>query len=341
MTATTESPVTTTPLLRRIPWDGIVTITNEHPGTLSQALLEAGGLDWEVGVRPFWRTIPVPDITSNPQIYSDGNDGIPPGKYDFQMSKRAREVFRIDPGSEFDQRELGIVRTRYTPLPNREIFAFGDMLVKDGHGMWHAAGQQNGGERVLMIMKLQDEFDVLGDAHQMFMLFRSAHDGSGAIRADAIPFRLKCFNQNQVGNISGAAKASWRVLHTTNLKNRLAEAEVSLTMAIKYRDEYMALCEKLSGLPVMPEQGAQLIQKMVKKGRTRREEVIADIEHNWLTSVTIPDTARFTGWGLLNAVTEYFGHICDRRGGGNSLYESIMNGEAKKAREILVRLLTA
>lgn len=320
MTATVEAPPVIAPLVRRIPWAGLVTITNDHQSTLSQPLLAAGGLDWDVAIRPLYRTLSNGDVVK---------------------CLRDREVYRVEPGNALDEYQLGSVKTRYNPLPNREIFAFGDLLVQNGHGLWHAAGQQNGGSRVLMIMKIGDEFDVMGDPHQMYIVFRSAHDGSGAIRADLVPFRLTCFNANQVSQIGGTAKATWRVIHTTNMKTRLAEAEVSLQKSIEYRDAYMGLCAKLAGIQVLPEQGHKLLEKAIKKNRTRRDDVIGDIEHNWLTSSTIPDAARLTGWGFLNGVTEYFGHICDRRGSGNSLYESIMTGEGAKAREIIVKLLAS
>lgn len=305
-------------LATKVPWAGVATATTTKEGLKSQEILAEGGLDFNVGIRPLYRTM---------------RDGT------VIQCDRDREVFVDDEQmAALDQLQLGTVRTRYTPLPNREIFAFGDYLIESGDGMWHAVGQQNNYSRTFMIMRLAEEFQVAGDAHQIYMHFRTAHDGSGAIRADALPFRLACFNQNQISGVAGLS-ASWRVIHTTNVQDRLAEAEASLKMAAEYGKLYKELAEKLVTVEVTPERGVKLIHKIIKKNRTRRDEVIADIEMNWLSSETIPNEVRFTGWGLLNAVTEYFGHICDRRGNGNSLYESIMTGEAAKARELLVRQL--
>lgn len=308
----TAAQAATNSVVRRIPWHGISTITNVIPGTLSQPLLEAGGLDWGVKIRPLFRTM---------------NDGT------VVQSDRDFEVYKDDD----EQYQLGTVRTRYNPAANREIFAFGDHLVQAGHGIWIAAGQQYGGSRVLMVMQLGDEFNIIGDPHRMFIVFRGSHDGSTAIRADAVPFRLNCFNQNHL--VTANARSSWKVLHVSTKEARLKEAQDSLEMAVKYRDKYILTAEALAKIDLTLEQGLVLIEKMVKKGRTRRDDVIADLQHNWQASPTIPDDWRMTGLGLLNATTEYFGHIARRQGDGNSLYESVMHGEGAKAREVLARSL--
>jgi phage/plasmid-like protein (TIGR03299 family) len=315
MTTITETPVATQAaakaLVRRIPWHGIATIQNDQAGVLSKPLLEQGGLDWDVAVRPLYRT-----MTDGTVVQSD----------------RDYEVYRVQ-----DEYQLGTVRTRYTPGQNREIFAFGDILVDKGLGKWVAAGQQYGGSRVLMVMQVADEFNILGDPHRMFIIFRGSHDGSLAIRADAVPFRMNCFNQNHL--VTAKARSSWKVLHVGTLEAKLAQAQDSLEMAVAYRDEYIQVAESLAKVDLPQAAGYKLIDKMVKKDRTRRDEVIADLQWNWHNSQTIPEDWRWTGLGLLNATTEYFGHIARRQGDGNSLYESVMNGEAKQARDILTRAL--
>lgn len=295
---------------RRVPWLDISTITNDHKDTTSLPLLQAGGLDWTVTVRSLYRHM---------------NDGSDVKSLDF-------EVVRDD-----TEAQIGSVRKRYTPCFNRSGFAFGDEIVKSGDGMWIAAGEQYGGSRVFMVMQLADEFNILGDPHRMYVFFRLSHDGSTAIRADCVPFRLKSFGQNHL--VLGNARSSWKVLHVSTLEARLAEAQKTLSMAVAYRDAYVEFATKLADVKLPFAKGAAIVQKMIKQGRSRRDDVISDLMWNWQNSQTIPDEWRETGLGLLNATTEYFGHIARRQGDGNSLYESVMTGEAAKAREILAREL--
>ena len=91
----TAAQAATNSVVRRIPWHGISTITNVIPGTLSQPLLEAGGLDWGVKIRPLFRTM---------------NDGT------VVQSDRDFEVYKDDD----EQYQLGTVRTRYNPAANRQ-----------------------------------------------------------------------------------------------------------------------------------------------------------------------------------------------------------------------------
>jgi len=309
-TATVTNAAVAT-VTRRIPWAGIATVTNEIPGTYSLPILQNGGLDWDVAIRPLYRTM------------KDGT---------VVQSDRDWEVYRDD--TEY---QVGTVRTKYQPHQNRDSFAFGDVLVADGNGMWVAAGQQYGGSRVLMVMQLSDEFDIIGDPHRMFLIFRTSHDGSTAIRADAVPFRLKSFTNNHL--VITGVPSTWKVRHVSTLEARMEEAALSLSMAAEYRDAYIEQATKLASVPVQLEAGKKIINAMIKKDRTRRDEVIEDLVFNWVNTSTVPDEWRWTGLGLLNATTEYFGHIARRQGDGNSLYESVMTGEAADARKILARML--
>ena len=131
---------------RRLPWAGITT-GHAPAGQLltSEQMLEEAGLNWDVDVR---------------SLYQQMNDG------QFREHPWAREVYRTD-----TETPLGVVKTRYKLITNRQMFEFGDKIVEDGAGHWAEAGTQGDGRRVFMTMKLNDDFNIAGDGYDVYIFF--------------------------------------------------------------------------------------------------------------------------------------------------------------------------
>lgn len=295
------------PQPRRIFWQGLSTAENELAGVTSAELIKSAGLDWTVSIKPTYR-------------YIKNEAG-----HTTQVKANDLAVERDD-----DQSQVGTVRKNYQPFQNNAVFQIGDHLTLEGKGTWIAAGDQSHGSRVFMVMRLNDKLDVFGEnEHELFLVFRSSHDGSTALRVDVTPINMSCFNQNQL--ILRTSKAHWSVRHTQNVKLQEQEAAKTLALALKYKDDYAQAAHQLASITVTAEAGRELIAKVVDPRRAKRDEVIADAASNWLSSTTIPDGMRETGWGLLNGITEYFGHVI-RRDNANSVFEAEMNGEGAATR---------
>ena len=293
---------------RRLPWQGLVTGSASDDETLtSSELLAKAGLDWTVGIRPLYRKM------------SDGT---------YNQHPRARETFRSD--NEFS---LGEVKSHYEPFSNVDVFAFGDHIAEQGLGRWTDAGQQSKGRRVFMTMLL-NEFDVLdGDPYKLYLFFRASHDGSTGLNGWIVPFRVWCTNQQQL--VSTQHQGHVRILHTKNIGERVAEAQHSLAEAASYSAVFKQLAEKMAAVTVSDRRAKDIISRLVPEGRTRRDDMIADMLHVYRTSSTV-EPYRGNGYGLLNAVTEYYDHVKSARS-DNARFESVMRGEGAKARAKVFR----
>lgn len=302
---------------RVMPWDGLIEKNfvgniEAAQGLDSKSMLQAAGMDWEVGTRPLWRRM------------DDGKM--------VQHSKQ-REVYRLD-----NQDELGVCKSRYEVFHNREAFEFGDTLTQEGTGKWVVAGQQNGGARVFMVMELGDTFDVLdGDTYQSYLYVRTSHGDGTSVSASVIPFRLWCTNQN--GAAIRSAKSTWSIPHTTTVKDRVEEARQALRLTTNYEAEYKKLAEQLVSVKVSNDKAKALISGLIGPKRARRDDMIADIMSNYQTSESVAPYLG-TGYGLLNGLTEYMDHLKPRRN-GNAQFQSVMYGEGKSYREDLVQNLLA
>jgi phage/plasmid-like protein (TIGR03299 family) len=300
------------PAIRQLPWAGITTGTaneDDPDGFTSSQMLERAGLDWEVGIRPLYRHM------------SDGTQ---------QMSTRF-ETYRMD-----TEDEIGAVKKRYRVLQNREAFDFGDSLVTDGFARWAEAGLQNKGTRVFMTMLLNDEFQVLGqEPFSTYLFLTLGHDGGRSIRGFVTPIRAFC--TNQIPAIRANNVGSFTVQHTTSMQDKLANAGDALRRTGEYQRILREEAEILAATPVADDKARYLVSSLIPAKRSNRDGMVEGIMTNYATSPNI-EGYRGTGWGLLNATTEYMDHIKAQRT-GNARFESITFGEGAKMRNELAAKL--
>jgi phage/plasmid-like protein (TIGR03299 family) len=295
---------------RLYPWADVSTGRAEEGEVLtSQQLLDRANLDWDVATRPLYSRRELLD-----------------GTFEFIQHPKAREVYRTD-----TQEPIGVVKSHYQAYPNREAFAFGDQLLEEG-GRWIEAGLQGNGFRVFMCLRVGAGFKVLGsDSYDLFLFLSTGHDGGRSVTASAVPFRDECLNHNDV--MGENAKTTLTAQHTNNLATRLAEAREALKLARSYERDFTRQAEKLAKVRVTEEKARALVNQAIPQRRSRREEVVVDVIAVYRTSPQVEEF-RGTGYGLVNAMTEYMDHV-KRQRSGNARFEAIMWGEAAKARRTL------
>lgn len=299
---------------RQLPWQGVTTghVNEGAEGTTSEELLTLADLNWDVAKRPYTRHM------------ADGTT---------QQSKMSWEIYRTD-----TEVELGSVKSKYEVFQNRDAFAFGDALVKSGQANWTDAGMQNDGYRVFMVMKLSEDFTVLGeDLTALYLFLRTSHDGSTAVSGYVTPIRFFCTNQLQM--IQDTARTSFKVQHTSNINDRIAKAQQSFKLATSYVDVYRDQVERLAKAPLADSTLELMLKSVIPESRARRDNMITDIVTTFNTSKTV-EPYRGTAYGALNALTEYMDHLKPQRN-GNARFESIMFSEGRKLREKLTSRLAA
>lgn len=184
----------------QVPWHRLGTQL-ESPATAAQAI-QAAHLNWEVVKAPLY-------IKPRRRSYA-------PVPSQFAMVRADQKVPHV----------LGIVGKSYTPLQNRDAFAWFDPIVGNNAAVYHTAGALDDGAQVWILAKLPGEIRVIGDdITEKYLLLSNSHDGSGSVHLKFTPIRVVCKNTLTMALSDGTGV---RVKHTPSLPERMALADQAL-----------------------------------------------------------------------------------------------------------------
>lgn len=133
--------------------------------------------------------------------------------------KNRKATMRMD-----TNQSLGIVSDSYGIVQNADAFQFIDTLCSGGTDapVIECAGVLGQGERVFITAKFPEQIilDNRGDDRvEMYVVFTTSHDGTGAVNCMVTPTRVVCNNTLNFALKHNAGKISLR--HTSGIMNRL------------------------------------------------------------------------------------------------------------------------
>ena len=266
------------------PWHGLGTEIDD--ATTFWDAFKLAGLDWEVKTEPLYR--------------KDGSE------VKAQASVRAS-----------DDRVLGVVGPRWTPLQNKDAFEVFEPLVDSGDLKLHTAGSLRGGERVWVLcqMGLENTEIVKGDEVAKFALLSNGHDGKLAVHFGFTPIRVVCANTEALARSSKASKLI-SVRHHRFVKNNVEKLRDIMNLADQ---EFEATADQYRFLASRSINGNDL-RKYVKivlgaveqdddEISTRTKNIIGTIEGLFESGKgnDLPGAAG-TYWAAYNSVTEYLNY---------------------------------
>jgi len=252
--------------------------------------------------------------------------------YDFEDKKitmpKRKAVIREDTGEFFD-----LVSDTYQPLQYAEAFDFMDAV----DSVYVAAGALRGGRQGFLVVKAPFELDKLSktDPHDLYAVLRTSHDRSRGIEVAVMPLRGLCMNQLTLSSFTKGVPHRWSIKHSYNMHAKLNEAKDSLTKLAAYAERFELLVTRLLDENV-GDVRAEKVLTAVLPNRPKTAEVIEKI-------ITLQDAKQVgftgTGWGLVNAVSEYFDW--SRTGGTpESRFLGALEGQTTKAiNKTVVQLL--
>lgn len=296
---------------REVPWRAVGT-TIDKPVSVAEAL-EKADLDWKVELHPV-------------KFTHEGKTTVFKGR---------SVIVRSDTGQPF-----GVASDGYSVIQNTEAFEFIDGISPE----IVAAGSLKGGKQAFVVCKApgKGELEILdGDKHDLYVILRTSHDLSKAVEVFLMPLRGMCMNQLPLKSLGRHAQQAWSVRHVTTAKARLAEAQTVLAGLDAYRADFEDTAKRLAAIDLELAETEELL-RMVLPDRPKRAEQITAITDLFDHGPRVGEQFHRTGWGLVNAVGEYFEHERPSRSDSiESRFTNGLNGSINKyinrAAQLLVR----
>lgn len=287
---------------REVPWMKLGKLTDTALTAKDAAKL--GGLDFEVALRTVRFDCQVGQSMATCEI------------------KNRKAVVRTDTNEP-----LAIVSSGYPILQYHEAFDFMDQVNTE----YVAAGALKGGKQGFMVVKAPNDvkLNVLdgGDPHDLFVVLRTSHDLTRAVEVMVMPLRKKCMNQMTLRSFNAGVQHRWTARHTSTMQAKLQEALISVKKLEDYATHFNAVVKKLSEIKINGEKAVFILSKVIIK-RPKSSEVIDEIINRFNSSPNVGWSG--TGWGLVNAVSDYFDW--GRSGGSpESRFVAALQGQTHKA----------
>lgn len=139
---------------------------------------------------------------------------------------------------------LGVVGLGYTPVQNESCAELLDLLIDASGAHFETAGSLRGGRQVFITLKLPEGISIAGvDDLDLYLAVSTSHDASMALRVDATPVRVVCANTQRLALKRSVGHFTFR--HTTNVKQKIAQARQAIGITYTYRDAFTAEAERM------------------------------------------------------------------------------------------------
>ena len=306
----------------------------------SEEVMITAGLNWHVSKCQLVGKIPInfgsdfdEDLDKINAIKERG--GFVHGKYVYNLCENAFATYRTD----YDI-PLGVVKSKYTPVQNKEAFAFFDSAIGKNSAIWQTAGFFGNGERIFVSAKLPDNILVKGDPVETYLVFTNSHDGSSGVKILFTPIRVVCQNTLNAA-IKGATNyVSFR--HTSNVHSKISIAQEILgiskikaketqeyynflqTIKVTDNDVVNYICgqvltdEEAFRLKETGHTNRELLYRVYSavndaKISTRKLNIIGDTFDYYQNGIGQKEIAG-TAWGAFNAISGYYSNVDNAEG---------------------------
>ena len=264
-------------------------------------------------------------------------------------------------------RALGVVSDHYGIVQNRDAFQFIDTLCSGGTGapVIECAGVLGRGERVFITAKFPEQIildNKTDDRVDMYVVFTTSHDGTGAVNCMVTPTRVVCNNTLNFAMSHNAGKISLR--HTSGINNRLdltrkENAEFAfrtLNMFNVYKKSLEQSFEHLRNIKVSEKQLDDILAEVLLSESNLKVYKTEGINHEDISSVgrnlfmNVKNSMergigqdiceRGTAMWALNGITTYFqndkNYVSEEK-----KFDSVINGHAAHKLQQAYDLLVA
>ena len=296
----------------------------DRPLTAVEAL-QGAHADFEVGLQPI--------AALTPEILGmiERGEPIDPFLLNSYIIEGQKATMRLDYNEA-----LGIVSDSYGVVQNKHAFDFIDLLTTGELGgetpTIECAGLLGRGERVFITAKFPEPIRLAGkdDVVDMYVVFTTSHDGTGAVTCMVTPVRVVCNNTLNLALKNNSGKISMR--HTSHILDRLdltnkENAEMaykSLNLYNTYKEYFEQSLAELAKVSVSDKATEQILAKALLSDDifkiykqndcninsddipTRSKNILLNVTDALHTGVGQSNLQAGTGLWLVNGLTTYY-----------------------------------
>lgn len=235
----------------------------DQDGITATDAIVACNADFQVSKQPI--------VALTPEILDKMANGEPitSAMLEEQLISGKMATMRLD-----TNKSLGIVSEHYGIVQNQDAFRFVDAIVSGSvNGQSETpcidcAGLLGNGERIFVTAKFPTPIVLdnhSGDQIDLYLVFTTSHDGSGAVNAMVTPIRVVCNNTLNLAFKENSGKLSMR--HTSGIMSRLDLTNAdNATMALKslnlytqYRKTFEEKIAQLRSIKVTDKQAKEVM----------------------------------------------------------------------------------
>jgi len=215
---------------------------------------------------------------------------------------------------------LGMVKSRYEVVQNRDAFSFFDSIIDRGEAIFETAGALGRGEKIFITAKLPEDITVGGESVNQYLLLHNSHDGSSSVVAGLTSVRVVCNNTLQAALKNLENKVC--ISHTNKASDRLREAVRVMGIATKYSDQVQEMFNRMTDVKMTEGRYRDYFRDVFKteyKVKSLEEEELNStrlknmVEGATQFAMTHPTqtTAETDGtlWGAYNAVSGFYSYV--------------------------------
>lgn len=274
---------TTTTTQRQTPWERMGLLPTELTDATVESILEYADLDFTVSKRPI--------------------------RYQKQDGTWADQADRVFVVRDTDEVPFDVVSKDYGVFQYSEAFDFLNHLEGAEFVAAHALKD---GKQAYMVVRLPDldEFSAGGDQHELDVLIRTSHDRTRAVEVFTMPMRIWCTNQLPIRPMGQGITNRWSVNHIGNVNEKMHDAEKLVTNVRSYVEDFKNTAQRLVNIKLDTGNAQDILTRTLRKS-VKQDEVVESIVSLWQNADTVGNSDN--GWGLVNAVSDYYEH--GRNGG--------------------------
>lgn len=271
------------------PWHGLgVPVQGAQSG---KDMLEKAGLDWLVDLRPTY-------------VYAGGDHVKLPDHF---------AVVRKDTA-----KVLSVVKYRYCPLQNHEVFDFADGLIANGNLLYETAGSLLGSRRIWALARIPEREISIGnnDVIYPYLLFSSSHDGSSLFRVLPTFIRVVCKNTHDAAVFTTneeIKQLTIEIRHTGDVNSKISQAREVLKLSHVLTDRMQRISEELlavDGLPLLDGFLNTLFPIREDAGkRTKQNRETSVGSFRGILDQEVARRGEMTAMDLFNATTGFVDHV--------------------------------